>query len=99
MARYSLTPGWRPLGPPWVLGGHNILPGEEPPGEFALIYYTEHLNGAAWVDVPRPRRWHRCRPQTRGFFATSGYSERCACGGWRPEPYGQWARRNERKRP
>lgn len=39
-----------------------------------------HLEGVAWHDRPRPRRWHRCRPVTRGLVGLCEGLERCACG-------------------
>ena len=40
---------------------------------------VEHLDGVPWSEVPLPRRWHRCRAQTRG---RTGFIlvRRCACG-------------------
>lgn len=61
------------------------------------IYYAEHRGGVSWYDAPVPRRWHRCRPQNRAYFAASGYVERCACGAIRGN-FGPWAERNSRLR-
>ncbi len=59
--------------------------------------YREDLYGVGWHDARRPRRWHRCRPQTRGVFS-SVYTERCACGALRSsETLGRWVDRNTRK--
>jgi len=40
---------------------------------------VEHLDGVSWSEAPLPRRWHRCRAQTRG---RTGFIlvRRCACG-------------------
>ena len=59
------------------------------------LEYLEHLGGVGWFDAPRPRRWHRCQPQTRGFFHLR-LTERCACGGVRLDGCGPWIERNQR---
>lgn len=59
--------------------------------------YLDHLEGVAWYDAPLPRRWHLCRPQTRGSFRAL-YSERCACGATRLGIDRFWAERNSRRR-
>lgn len=52
---------------------------------------VEHLDGIPWYEAPRPRRWHRCKPQTRGHSIA-----RCACGAiW---ILGGWVERNSRRR-
>jgi hypothetical protein len=60
--------------------------------------YAEDLDGVAWYDVPKPRWWHFCRPQTRGSFA-NGLVERCPCGATRLFGDGPWIERNSRSRP
>lgn len=55
-----------------------------------------HRDGVPWTDAPRPRRWHRCEPQST-MVKESGRFERCACGGRRIDG-GQWDHRNERRR-
>ena len=40
---------------------------------------VEHLAGVSWSKAPLPRRWHRCRAQTRGR-TNSTPVRRCACG-------------------
>jgi hypothetical protein len=59
--------------------------------------YLESAGGVLWADAPLPRRWHRCRPQTRGWIR-AGYTERCACGAGRLAAHGRWAWRNERRK-
>ena len=59
--------------------------------------YTESLDGIDWADAPLPRRWHRCRAQTRGWIGLS-YVERCPCGGTRLEPRGRWMEKNQTRR-
>lgn len=55
-----------------------------------------HFGGVEWVDAPEPRRWHRCRPQTR---AIDGYDliDRCACGAIRYD-VGRWIGRNSTRK-
>ncbi len=60
------------------------------------IYYAENLGGVEWADAPIPRRWHRCRAQSRAYFNT-GYIERCACGAYR-QNLTFWLDRNSRLR-
>jgi hypothetical protein len=54
---------------------------------------AEHLDGIPWYDAPIPRRWHRCKAQTRGWYKLD-YVERCACGA--TYIMGGWVRKNER---
>lgn len=56
-----------------------------------------HLDGIPWFKAPLPRRWHRCRPQTGGWFDELTFIERCACGAARLDATGEWSRRNERR--
>jgi hypothetical protein len=57
--------------------------------------YIEELDGIHWTDAPLPPRWHRCKPQTRGY-ATGEFVQRCACGAvW---ILGGWTNRNERRK-
>lgn len=59
--------------------------------------YLDRLGGVDWLDAPRPRRWHRCRPQARGRFGLLGpLVERCACGATRLHGDGPWLERNSR---
>lgn len=74
--------------------------------------YTEHRDGVPWNEAPRPWRWHRCRPQTRGVVEGRDGErllvERCRCGGirmalhqgygWWPSLPGFWINRNERRK-
>lgn len=55
-----------------------------------------HLDGVAWADAPLPRRFHRCRPQTKGTTGFFIRVQRCACGAYR-DNYLIWIRRNERR--
>lgn len=57
--------------------------------------YLEHLGGIGWSDAPVPHRWHRCRPQTRGWMQC--FVERCACGATRLDQ-SHWMQRNQRRR-
>lgn len=63
----------------------------------AIVGGREHRNGVAWYDAPIPRRWHRCKEQSR-----YGYDElvraRCACGGYRWGGERRWLQRNSRSR-
>src|ERR1022692_3959607 len=54
----------------------------------------ESLDGIEWGNGDPPRRWHRCRPQTRGWIGPD-YTERCNCGAARMDPSGLWIHRNE----
>jgi hypothetical protein len=56
--------------------------------------YIESLNGISWGDGALPRRWHRCRAQTRGWMNLD-YVERCNCGATRLSPSGPWIHKNE----
>lgn len=56
-----------------------------------------HLDGIAWFEAPLPRRFHFCRPQTRGYNSLSPLVERCACGSIRSG--GRfWLERNARRK-
>lgn len=57
--------------------------------------FLQHLGGVDWMDAPKPRRWHKCKPQTRGEFGLE-LVERCACGGARLFGFGPWVERNSR---
>jgi hypothetical protein len=57
-----------------------------------------HRDGVPWHAAPRPRRLHRCSPQTAGTATTGTYIERCACGAIRLDGYGSWDERNSRTR-
>lgn len=63
----------------------------------AGLNYLEHLGGVPWNEAPLPSRFHRCTPQTRGFFGSSGV-QRCACGAIRLRPVDRWSERNSRRR-
>lgn len=59
----------------------------------------EHLDGVKHSDAPRPRRWHRCRAQSRGYLGEGfTYVERCACGALKIGRFGAWGERNSRGR-
>lgn len=58
---------------------------------------AENLDGVWWHAAPKPRRWHRCKPQTRGRL-DGRTIERCACGAVRIDGH-QWFERNSRTRP
>lgn len=55
--------------------------------DYQLDYKSEdgsttltHYKGIPWWDAPKPRRIHRCRPQTEGFMNYFTLVQRCACG-------------------
>jgi len=54
----------------------------------------ESVDGIEWSKGEPPARWHRCRPQTRGWIGLD-YTERCRCGAARMAPCGPWLNRNE----
>lgn len=64
------------------------------PVAFPSGEWMEDLDGISWHEVPKPRRWHRCRAQTRGYV-NGEYVERCACGGL--FVLGGWIERNGRR--
>ena len=39
----------------------------------------KHLDGIPWHEAPLPPRFHRCKPQTKGWVGFSQVN-RCACG-------------------
>jgi hypothetical protein len=55
----------------------------------------ENLDGVSWHKAPVPRRFHRCRAQTRGFINYFTWLCRCACGGVSYNGR-RWIRRNSR---
>lgn len=59
--------------------------------------YLENIDGVAWHEAPKPWRWHRCKPQTRGRFSDLAV-DRCACGGMRYMGDDFWIERNSRRR-
>jgi len=69
--------------PEWVPDGYNRC--------------ISHLGGVPWFEAPRPRRWHRCRPQSEGWI-DGEFIQRCACGGISFDRDGIWIKRNERSR-
>jgi hypothetical protein len=60
--------------------------------------YSESIDGIEWPDAPLPPRWHHCRAQTRGWFASYGYIERCPCGAARLSVHGPWMEKNQTRR-
>ena len=48
-----------------------------------------------WDEAPRPPRWHRCRPWTKGQHITDAVIYRCACGARRTDEH-PWTDRNTR---
>lgn len=58
--------------------------------------FVQNLDGVPWFEAKRPRRWHRCKPQTRGQAGFAGYLERCACGAISREGR-HWFDRNSRR--
>src|ERR1022692_4277303 len=55
----------------------------------------ESLDGIDWGNGRVPRRWHRCRAQSRGHVQGDGMVERCNCGATRLGGDGPWIHRNE----
>ena len=47
---------------------------------------------SAWYNLPKPRRWHRCRAVQEAAM-DGRLIERCACGGIRIDG-GRWMERN-----
>lgn len=43
------------------------------------LEFTENLGGVSWFDAPKPRWFHRHKPQSRAFL-NMVLVERCACG-------------------
>jgi hypothetical protein len=60
--------------------------------------YSESIDGIEWPDAPLPPRWHRCQAQTRGWFTSYGYTERCACGAIRGSIHDPWGEKNQTRR-
>lgn len=56
--------------------------------------FLEHRGGIHWNHAALPPRWHRCKPQTRGFMSGE-VIERCACGAARFGPGSPWVNKNE----
>jgi hypothetical protein len=57
-----------------------------------------NVDGVTYLNAPLPRRWHRCKPQTIGYFGALGTVYRCACGGYRNSKLGRrWRDRNSRR--
>lgn len=65
-------------------------------GPIDVMQETEvyDLDGIPWHQAPKPRRWHRCKAQTRGWIRWLTYVERCACGAIGDGRV--WANRNSR---
>lgn len=53
-------------------------------------------DGVWWHEAPKPPRFHRCKPQTKGW-ATLDEVRRCACGGVSLNG-GRWFDRNSRSK-
>ena len=57
--------------------------------------FIESIDGIDWADAPLPYPWHKCWPQTRGWFGLN-YTERCACGATRLDGrHGHWMEKNQ----
>jgi hypothetical protein len=75
-----------------VVSGPRALPG--------MSSWADDVGGVNWYDAPVPRRWHKCKPQTKAFIAERGwYVERCACGAIRHERDGWLDRNTKRRKP
>ncbi len=59
---------------------------------------TAHVDGLAWNQLPPPRRWHHCWPQSWGSCGPFQLIEVCPCGGTRIDQTGPWLDRNWRRR-
>lgn len=55
-----------------------------------------HRDDIPWWKAPKPRRWHRCSPQTTAF-PDFRKVERCTCGAIRLDGIGPWIERNSRR--
>ena len=73
-------------------------------GRYTLDYRSEDLSteihnrdGVSWLQAPRPRRLHLCRPQTIGWMYYFTNIRRCPCGAVSING-GQWRGRNSRRR-
>ena len=85
----------------WVHRGHEaysatqkwVTDPDSVPGGASM----RHLDGIPYWDAKTPRRWHRCKPQTRGFF-DGALVERCACGGISSASSSIWHERNTKRR-
>ena len=68
--------------------------------------YVNAVNGLWWYDHPLPKRWHRCKVYTYGYYdrvLINGYMdqnlvERCACGAIRYGHGRHWFDRNSRRK-
>jgi hypothetical protein len=83
--------------------------GASPDGNWVEVFraddgpLVECVDGVWWHEAPAPRRWHRCRAQTRALMTSAVdrrplYIERCACGAIREGARGLWWERNNRRR-
>lgn len=82
--------------PRWLVRGVSA------PGQYARRTldngeWIEHFGGADWCQAARPRRLHRCWPQTRAWLYGE-LVERCACGSIRLDGEGPWMNRNSRSK-
>lgn len=75
----------------WFSVDHEVQWDREWVGD---LDYVEHRGSVWWHDTAVPRRWHRCRAQSRGWVGLN-YYERCACGGLNINRWG-WVERNAR---
>lgn len=57
----------------------------------------ENKDGVTWSEAPLPKRFHKCRPQSRGWIKFS-FIERCACGAHRYDGCGSWMLKNSRRK-
>ena len=57
---------------------------------------TEHLNGIPWYNATIPHRFHRCKPQTKGWLNWLTRIQRCSCGAINMG-HG-WAEKNSRRK-
>jgi len=58
--------------------------------------WIESLDGIDWADAPLPYPWHKCTPQTHGWFGLN-YTQRCACGATRFNG-SRWMEKNQTRK-
>jgi hypothetical protein len=86
--------------PSWALEPGNWIP-DPLLDQASDVIRIEHLDGVDWMNAPLPRRWHRCRPQSRMWEPKWGVLYRCACGASTDTEglaHEWWDHRNSRRR-
>lgn len=59
------------------------------------LEFVEDLDGVSWYDAPKPKRLHRCAPQTTGYIG-GVHIDRCSCGAVRINMR-TWEEKNSRR--